>query len=341
MCSVSVIIPVFNAEATLDDCISCLNAQILQSIEFIFVNDGSIDASSDILEIWKMRNPKIHVIHQENQGVSVARNEGILHAKGQYIGFVDADDRIPPNYFETVYNLALKFNTDCVITRFKGTQNGVPYESEHPFSTQVVFDNDAIKMKILPYFIAKDDLNPVWNKLYKKAVIDSNKEIQFPPKMVFGEDGVFNMLYLKHAQSVVFDSYCGYHYVEMNFSATRNVGNKDFLAIAKAQLNFDFERIFTLPITPKQVQQLQQQRFAQAVLAMINLYLNATLKKSERISKVRLIINDPVVQEVIAQLPKSWLQQKSRFERLIVKGIQLKSVFLLRLLTEYSNFRNQ
>ena len=100
MVNVSVIIPVYNAEKYLKDCIESLLRQTLPELEFIFVNDGSKDTSAQIIASYQATDSRITLINQPNQGVSVARNNGIAAAQGDYIGFVDADDTIDPDFFE-------------------------------------------------------------------------------------------------------------------------------------------------------------------------------------------------------------------------------------------------
>ena len=96
---VSVIIPVFNAGKNVENCIQSLLNQTYKNFEILIIDDGSTDNTLTILEKYE-RNKKIKVIHQTNSGVSTARNLGISEANGKYIGFVDADDRVRPNYLE-------------------------------------------------------------------------------------------------------------------------------------------------------------------------------------------------------------------------------------------------
>src|SRR6476646_4070363 len=91
---VSVIIPVYNAGKYITRCIESLLNQTLQECEFIFINDGSIDDSREIIEGYKQVDDRIILINQVNQGVSIARNKGLYLAAGEYVGFVDADDCI-------------------------------------------------------------------------------------------------------------------------------------------------------------------------------------------------------------------------------------------------------
>ena len=103
MIKLSVVIPVYNAEKHLKACIESLLSQTLAGLEFIFVNDGSQDNSPEIIASYQATDSRITLINQSNQGVSVARNNGIAVAQGEYIGFVDADDTIASDFFEKHY----------------------------------------------------------------------------------------------------------------------------------------------------------------------------------------------------------------------------------------------
>ena len=111
---VSIIIPVYNVEKYLSDCLDSAVCQKLEEIEIICVNDGSTDSSASILERYSCEYNNITVIEQENQGLSCARNAGFLHASGEYIYFLDSDDRITANAMEEMYNLAHKDDLDVL-----------------------------------------------------------------------------------------------------------------------------------------------------------------------------------------------------------------------------------
>ena len=112
---VSVVVPVYNAEKYLKRCLDSLRKQTLKDIEIICVNDGSTDGSAAILAEYAAHDKRIKVITQENQYIGAARNRGIEAARGEYIGFVDSDDWVSLNYFEDLYNAAMKYNTDVAI----------------------------------------------------------------------------------------------------------------------------------------------------------------------------------------------------------------------------------
>lgn len=111
---VSIIIPVYNVEKYLADCLDSVVKQTLDEIEIICVNDGSTDMSACILQQYSCEHTNITIINQENQGLSCARNVGILHSRGEYIYFIDSDDRIEANAMEEMFNLAYKEDLDVL-----------------------------------------------------------------------------------------------------------------------------------------------------------------------------------------------------------------------------------
>ena len=109
---VSVIVPVYNVEKYLRECLNFLVNQTLKEIEIICINDGSEDSSLEILNEYASKDSRFVIINQENSGQSVARNKGLDIAKGEYIGFVDSDDWVDLNFFENLYSEAVKNNSD-------------------------------------------------------------------------------------------------------------------------------------------------------------------------------------------------------------------------------------
>lgn len=125
MIKVSVIVPVYNKEEYLEECLYSLIKQTLTPIEIIIVNDGSIDNSENIIKKFTINNENIKYISQENSGVSMARNKGIDNSAGEYIYFLDSDDVITPNTLESCYNMAKTQNADFVICGKADWQEGL------------------------------------------------------------------------------------------------------------------------------------------------------------------------------------------------------------------------
>ena len=119
MPKVSVVVPAYNAEGYVARCLESLIDQTLEDIEILVVNDGSTDATEAIANSFAARLPnKIRVLSKANGGLSSARNFGVAHASGDYIGFVDSDDFVEPEMFEHLHRLAVQSNCEISICRF-------------------------------------------------------------------------------------------------------------------------------------------------------------------------------------------------------------------------------
>lgn len=108
----SIIVPVYKAEKHLDRCVESILSQTYGNIELVLVDDGSPDASPAMCDSWAKRDWRVRVIHKKNNGASSARNAGLDMASGEYIGFVDADDFVEPDMYETLMKNALENNAD-------------------------------------------------------------------------------------------------------------------------------------------------------------------------------------------------------------------------------------
>ena len=128
MALVSIIIPIYNVERYLDRCIASVANQTHPNLQIILIDDGSTDRSAEICDTWAGKDQRVVVIHQENGGVSVARNRGLDIAEGEYILWVDSDDYIAPETVKIMLDIAAKTDTDMVICDFeKGTADNFPF----------------------------------------------------------------------------------------------------------------------------------------------------------------------------------------------------------------------
>lgn len=116
--AISIIIPIYNVEAFLEECLNSIEAQSFTSYEVIMVNDGSTDSSVGIAGVYADKHESWRLIHKENGGLSSARNAGIAEAKGEYICFIDSDDYIAPDYLQKLYEAACVYKADMVIADY-------------------------------------------------------------------------------------------------------------------------------------------------------------------------------------------------------------------------------
>lgn len=173
MTKVSVIIPVYNAEAYLEQCLDSVTAQTLKEIEIICVDDGSQDRSLDILKEYQARDPRIQIICQKNAGAGAARNAGLKKAQGNCLSFLDSDDFFEPNMLELAYNQIERYQADFVVFNSDQyhmdkrefvpvpwvlrTRDIPPYM---PFSHRQLTDN-----------IFKTFVGWAWDKLYRRSFV--------------------------------------------------------------------------------------------------------------------------------------------------------------------------
>lgn len=202
---VSVIIPIYNVEKYLRECMESVMHQTLKEIEIICINDGSTDKSAAILQEYAQKDSRIKVINQEHLGVSSARNMGLKNADGKYISFIDGDDAVHKEFLQKLYE-ALQQNKTADFawcnfiegTKQKYQTKGSPYMSaiyDNPF-------NRYIRRK-------RPKMNALWNKLYSKHLL---KGIFFPEDLCFGEDLVFLFQVLYRAKMATYVSDSLYFY---------------------------------------------------------------------------------------------------------------------------------
>ena len=111
---ISIIVPVYNVERYIEKCVESIISQTFRNIEIIIVDDGATDRSGVIADQLATRDQRIRVIHKQNGGLSSARNEGVVHAKGKFLMFIDSDDYIAPNMCEVLYKHAIDNSCDLV-----------------------------------------------------------------------------------------------------------------------------------------------------------------------------------------------------------------------------------
>lgn len=338
---VSIIIPVYNAGKYIEQCVYTLLNQTLKECEFIFINDGSEDNSKEIIQTYKNLDNRIKIINQKNQGVSVARNNGLNIAKGEYIGFVDADDYIELDMYEKLYNKAREDNCDVILSDWKNEIDGSFISMNYNFPKNTVLDRKFINENIIPYFLESDKLNTACNKLYKNKIIKDNK-IKFPEKVSLGEDGIFNMRVFSKAKTLKYIDYIGYYYREVEGSATRNILDKDYFKRALEVYKTDIKIMCDIDIDYKTEHRLKSIRLISSVISYIYIYLTSTdLNFKSRYRYTNNMIKNKDVQSALLIYINEKYEKIGRYEKFILNMIKKKSTIGLYMATTYSKLRNQ
>lgn len=226
---VSIILPAYNARNTIADCLASIVGQTYPNWEAIVIDDGSTDGSFEIIAKLAERDARIKPHHQENRGVSAARNTGLGHVRGEYIVFVDADDYLEKEFLrqmlsemsETDFAMCAHFvhypDPKCNV-QVCAKCNGVALAGKQPIS----------------YSALKAITPAPWGKMYKTSIVQKN-HILFADGMKVGEDTKFIYDYLIHAESVSFVPECLYQYRAGNGAWTRFENGKmdcrDYMAL--------------------------------------------------------------------------------------------------------------
>lgn len=230
----SIIVPVYNAEKTIDKCINSILKQNYQHFELLLIDDGSNDLSGKICDEYAQNDKRIKVIHNENKGVSFSRNCGVQNSRGTYVQFIDSDDFIEPSMSRILVEKIEDSKADIVICGYNEVRIEVIEEHKcvDNFMTKEEFG------KVFPELYALNFFNPPWNKLYKKNLIIE----YFDETISIGEDLIFNLAYLKNAKVIAFINNCLYNYINQNNNSLSKMKNiEQYLMALKCKnevLNF-------------------------------------------------------------------------------------------------------
>lgn len=197
---VSIIVPVYNAEKYLQTCISSLCSQTLKEIEIILVNDGSVDRSLQICETFAEKDSRIRLISKKNEGQGIARNAGLQIARGEYIGFVDADDYVAENMYEHLYQRAVRDQAQIVISGCRmvyGEDKIIEWFSCFPDGKYSGKEAEQLMDGLIGALPdEKEDTAlgmAIWRNLYQRRLIVENQISFVSERVVNSEDLLFNM----------------------------------------------------------------------------------------------------------------------------------------------------
>lgn len=216
MKKVSVIVPIYNVEKYLSECLESICNQTLKDIEIICVNDGSTDNSLKILEEFVKKDNRVVIFSQPNGGLSAARNSGLKIANGEYIAFVDSDDYIQPDFLEKLYLNALRTKSDIVA-------GGVIYLEDGKFNNKNYINKVTFRLGKDYITSIEDKYNfmssvVVWNKLYKNDLIN-RAQLKFVEGCRF-EDTYWTFLASAFADKISFEPSVNYIYRIIKTSIT-------------------------------------------------------------------------------------------------------------------------
>ena len=238
---VSVIVPVYNCEDSIERCIKSILSQTYQNIEVIAIDDGSKDSSGMICDKLAKEDERLIIIHQENSGVSKARNKALKIAKGKYIQFVDSDDYLADYATKSLVDAANKTGADLVIADFyRVIKNRIStkgkIKSKKVFSLQEYADH-MIKDPADYYY------GVLWNKLYKRSIIEKN-HLSMLEDINWCEDFLFNLEYAKYCQVFFAIQIPIYYYFKNENSLSNNKMSAEKIVSMKHQTFNEFNKFY-------------------------------------------------------------------------------------------------
>ena len=238
---ISVIIPVYNVENYLEECLNSVQHQTYTNIEVILVNDGSTDNSKHICERYCKEDSRFQLLNQENQGLSAARNNGVAASTGEFIAFVDSDDIILPNYLETLIHY-MTDEIDIVESQF--TVSKEEFLDERFKELTILFEgNSEEAVKIFPKHIL--NVNAV-TKLYRRSIVET---IPYIDGVIF-EDVYCGIGMLKYIRKIIKIDYKGYYYRQHQASImhrTFTPKNLDIFTVSDQLIDLYSDREELLP----------------------------------------------------------------------------------------------
>ncbi len=268
MIDVTIIIPVYNADEFILTCLTSVFLSINNDDEVIIIDDGSTDNTAKICTDFIKSHPSFKYFHKENGGVSSARNLGLKHAQGKYIGFVDADDNVDVTYRDCLVRLIADsdlavcgFNRIFDLTQIKLSEN----LDQATQATDVRLEKNEIINQVINNSQVQGFL---WNKLFKKDIIQNN-EITFHEGIHICEDLLFCISYINFCDYVNVTNAKIYNYLDNPASALNCSFNPKHLSLARA-----FENINTLPCMTQSSQSLANLEISM-LLALLKKYFKA------------------------------------------------------------------
>ena len=238
---ISVIVPVYNVETYLEECLDSIQNQTYTDFEVLLVNDGSTDGSQAICERYCKENRRFHLLNQENQGLSAARNTGVAASRGEFIVFVDSDDMILANYLETLMHY-MREDVDIVESQF--TVSNEEFLAESYKELTILFEgNSQEAVKIFPKHVL--NVNAV-TKLYRRSIVEA---VPYIDGVIF-EDVYCGIGMLKYIRKIINIDYKGYYYRQHQASImhrTFTPKNLDIFTVSDQLIDLYSDREELLP----------------------------------------------------------------------------------------------
>lgn len=321
---ISVIVPVYNVENYLRQCIESILNQTYTDFEIILVDDGSLDSSGNICDEYSEKFTNISVLHKKNEGLGYARNSGIEKACGEFIVFVDSDDYVEENMLLDLYNGLMESECDTCMGGHNRVNMKNEFVSSHSYE-KTLFKYEQVIKEFIPRFIGsapeKSDCvsTAAWNVLYSIDIINRNN-LKFPSEReLISEDIIFNLDYFKYSTGVSLIETCNYNYRINNNSLTTNY-NKDRFELIKKLYFVERKKLKKLGIYDIAKYRLMRQFFNYLRMCFKQEdTLVSKLSYKNALTNIKEICSDTLVESIISEFPVYKLGMIQKIFVLLVK----------------------
>ena len=288
----SIIIPAYNAGKYLDQCLESIEKSSSEDFEVVIVDDGSTDETSEVLNAAAHRDARFKVIHQENGGVSKARNNGIRNAKGRNIMFLDADDMLKEGAIEQILSVIRDENEDFIAFSYETFYDDGTHKEEH-YEFKGDFCRDTREADRIMY--ASSKWNECWGKIFRKKIIDEY-HLSFPEGVPIGEDFLFVLRYYEKCRSFFMSNATVLLYRQHAGSAMRRYGIEDRLRFTEPLYDAAIG-----DVRAKEDKTLLHEADTYYFRVVTNLFREFAGSSTAR-RDYKLILDHPLVQEIMSHV---------------------------------------
>lgn len=330
---ISIIVPVYNSEKYIKQCVDSILNQSYSNIEVILVDDGSLDSCPRICDDYALFDKRVKVIHKVNSGVSAARNTGIEESSGKYIMFCDSDDFVHPMWCEMLYKAVTNTNTDLGICGYSFVETDSNcYSEEKIFSTPIFQTID--KNQFFDLYM-REFINMPWNKIFKKDIIVKN-HLKMEANIAYNEDLLFVMKYIMHMNGDFVFINKGLIFYRKNIVGSLTNRYVENLWEIKKEVFKQMEEIFVYcGIDKTSISEMYYDKWVWAIVCCLNNNnCSKTLKKFEKYHENKKILRSNECK--IAFQYGSFREYNKLFAKILKTRIYL-FVFLFNKLLKFKN----
>jgi len=314
MSEITIIIPIFNAEKTLEKCVFSIFDQTFKNYNVIFIDDGSTDKSSNIYLHFVENDKRFSVYFQENKGPSAARNLGLKMSLSPYVVFIDSDDYLNKNYLEYLYRGMVKNKSDLICSGYYEIDKN---ERQIAVNDYKMFSKVNITKEEFIRSLFKGTSGVLWTKMFKRKIIIENN-ITFDERVKMSEDLIFNLKYVMFCSKITILNNFLYYYNRFDANGISSNQNIDYLRYVNITNDVIEKTFLKFNITVLDIESIKYQRIWNLLKSII---FNSTL------NELKILYSDKYINSNL-----QFLIANNKLDNLILKLFKKQKLNLLFLL---------